>query len=35
MAITKTDFINYTRCPNYSVYEEIKKNKFDSDITYQ
>lgn len=35
MAITKTDFINYTRCPNYLVYEEIKKNKLDSDITYQ
>lgn len=35
MAITKTDFINYTRCPNYSIYEEIKKNKLDSDITYQ
>ena len=35
MAITKTDFINYTRCSNYSIYEEIKKNKLDSDITYQ
>lgn len=35
MAITKTDFINYTRCSNYSLYEEIKKEKFDCDISYQ
>ena len=35
MAITKTDFINFTRCSNYSLYEEIKKEKFDCDITYE
>ena len=35
MAISKTDFINYTRCPRYSALEEIKKEKLDADITYQ
>ena len=35
MAITKTDFINYTRCPRYCSLEELKKDRFDADITYQ
>ncbi len=35
MAISKTDFINYTRCSRYSALEEIKKEKLDADITYQ
>ena len=35
MAITKTDFINYTRCPRYVALEEIHKEKLDADITYK
>ena len=35
MAITKTDFINYTRCPRYAALEEIHKEKLDADITYK
>ena len=35
MAISKTDFINYTRCPRYAALEEIKKEKLDADITYE
>ena len=26
MAITKTNFINYTRCPRYASLDEIKKD---------
>ena len=35
MAISKTDFINYSRCPRYAALEEIKKEKLDADITYE
>ena len=35
MAITKTDFINYTRCPRYAALEEIHKEKLCADITYK
>lgn len=35
MAITKTDFINYTRCKRYAALEEIKKEKWDADISYK
>lgn len=35
MAITKTNFINYTRCPRYASLEEVKKEKLDADITYK
>ena len=35
MAITKTDFINYTRCPRYSALEEVHKEKLDADVSYQ
>ena len=34
MAITKTNFINYTRCPRYASLDEIKKEKMDDDISY-
>lgn len=34
MAITKTNFINYTRCPRYAALEEIKKERLDADINY-
>ena len=35
MAITKTDFINYTRCPRYVALLNIKKDKLKSEITYE
>lgn len=35
MAITKTDFINYTRCRRYVALEELKSEKLDADITYE
>ncbi len=35
MAITKTDFINYTRCKRYIALEEVRKEKLDADICYQ
>lgn len=35
MAITKTNFINYSRCPRYAALEEIKCEKLDADITYK
>ena len=35
MAITKTDFINYTRCSRYVALEEVRKEKLDSDISYE
>lgn len=35
MAITKTDFINYTRCNRYPALEEIHKEKLDADISYE
>jgi len=33
MAITKTKFINYIRCPNYVVLDKIKKEQLDADIS--
>lgn len=35
MAITKTNFINYTRCPRYVSLEEIKKDKLTSTMTLE
>lgn len=32
MAISKTDFINYSRCPRYIVLDKIKKDKLDAEI---
>jgi hypothetical protein len=34
MAISKTKFINYTRCPRYASLEKIKKEKLAADISY-
>ena len=34
MAITKTNFINYTRCPRYVALDEIHKNQLLADISY-
>ena len=33
MAITKTNFINFTRCPRYAGLEEVKKDKLEADIS--
>ena len=35
MAISKTDFINYSRCPRYAFLDKIKKEKFDADISIE
>lgn len=35
MAISKTDFINFTRCRRYAALEEIKKEKLEADISYK
>jgi hypothetical protein len=35
MAITKTKFINYIRCPNYCVLDKIKKEELDTDISIE
>lgn len=32
MAVSKTDFINYSRCPRYIILDKIKKDKLDADI---
>ncbi len=34
MAITKTDFINFTRCPRFAALSELRKEKLDADISY-
>lgn len=34
MAITKTDFVNYTRCSRYAALSEVHKEKLDADISY-
>ena len=35
MAITKTDFINYTRCKRYVALENIEKEKLLADVTIE
>ena len=35
MAITKTNFINYTRCRRFVALNEIKKEKLNADISYK
>ena len=34
MPITKTNFINYSRCARYAALDNIKKEKLLSDISY-
>ncbi|MEG0794756.1 MAG: DUF2779 domain-containing protein [Bacilli bacterium] len=34
MAVTKTDFINFTRCSRYVALEEVRVEKLDADISY-
>ena len=33
MAVTKTNFINYIRCPRYVALDNLKKDKLESDVT--
>ncbi len=35
MPITKTNFINYSRCPRYAALDNIKREKLLSDVTYE
>ena len=35
MAVTKTDFINFTRCRRYVALEEVRHEKLDADISYE
>lgn len=35
MAITKTKFINYIRCPRYVALDDLKLNELDSDVTFK
>ena len=35
MAITKTNFVNYTRCPRFAALDNLRKDKLSSDITYE
>lgn len=35
MAITKTNFINYSRCKRFVALDEVKKEKLNSDISYE
>jgi hypothetical protein len=35
MAITKTNFINYSRCPRYVALSLIKKERLNADISYE
>ena len=35
MAITKTNFINYSRCRRYVALQEVKKERLDADISYE
>lgn len=35
MAITKTNFINYSRCRRYVALQEVKKERLNADISYE
>ena len=35
MAVTKTKFINYTKCNNYIKFEKINDCDLEKDITYE
>lgn len=35
MAITKTNFINYSRCKRYVALDEVKNERLNSDISYE
>ena len=35
MAITKTNFVNYSRCRRFVALDEVKKERLNSDISYE
>lgn len=35
MAITKTDFIEYSRCKRFVALEKVKQDKLDADVSYE
>lgn len=35
MAVTKTNFINFGRCPRYVALQEVKKERLNADISYE
>lgn len=35
MAITKTDFIEFSRCPRYVALEKVKQERLDADVSYE
>jgi len=35
MAVTKTNFVNYSRCRRYVALDEVKKERLNSDISYE
>lgn len=35
MAVSKTQFINYSRCPRYVALDEVKRERLYADITYE
>lgn len=35
MAITKTDFIEYSRCPRFAALEKVNKDRLNADVTYE
>ena len=35
MAVTKTKFINYVRCPRYVALDDIKKEKLEANVTIE
>lgn len=35
MAVTKTKFINFSRCPRYVALDEVKKEKLDADVSIE
>lgn len=35
MAITKTDFIEFSRCPRYVALEKVNRDRLDADVSYE
>ena len=35
MAVTKTSFINYSRCPRYVALEDVKQEKLNSVVSLE
>ena len=35
MAITKTDFIEFSRCPRYVALNRVNKDRLDADVSYE